>query len=208
MHLIVGGPARAWNVIPAVDGKTRKNLELFEMHSCHWPGAGIWLRHNRKLVTGSLSLHCIDGYKCFRYWIEVLYAVFQVLDWSFLVLHSDGTVCNWISKAIWPWMDWFWCFVFKNGFFRWPHIFMDGNLKDLLNCYFFWGLWNISMFCSRGSLVCSLKMFLLFSHRILQCRLITFKKTMELYFVSFLFCHSLCFLGNSCKILWLFLKPT
>ena len=31
--------------------------------------------------------------------------VFQVLDWSFLVLHFDGNVCKWIPKVIWPWMD-------------------------------------------------------------------------------------------------------
>ena len=51
--------------------KTRKNLELFEMHTCHWPGAQIWFRHKwRKLVTDSLSLHCIDWYNCPRYWNE------------------------------------------------------------------------------------------------------------------------------------------
>ena len=33
-------------------------------------------------------------------------AAFQVLDWSFLVLHFDGNVCNWIPKVIWPRMDW------------------------------------------------------------------------------------------------------
>ena len=35
-------------------------------------------------------------------------AVFQVLDWSFLVLHFDGNVCNWIPEVIWPRMDRFW----------------------------------------------------------------------------------------------------
>ena len=89
--------------------KTGKNLELFEMHTCHWPGAQIWFRHKwRKLVTASLLLHCIDGYSCLRYWIEFFSAVFQVLDWSFLVLHFYGNVCNWIPKVIWPPMDWLW----------------------------------------------------------------------------------------------------
>ena len=32
-------------------------------------------------------------------------AVFQVLDGSFLVMHFDGNVCNWIPKMIWPSMD-------------------------------------------------------------------------------------------------------
>ena len=32
-------------------------------------------------------------------------AVFLVLDRSFLLLHFDGNVCNWISKVIWSRMD-------------------------------------------------------------------------------------------------------
>ena len=44
-------------------------------------------------------------------------AVFQVLDWSFLVLHFDGNVCNWIPKVIWPRMDWFWGFCWKMASF-------------------------------------------------------------------------------------------
>ena len=62
-------------------------------------------------------------------------ALFQVLDWSFVVLHSDGNVCNWIPKVIWPRMDWFWGFLLENGFFRWLHICMDWNLRKLLKCY-------------------------------------------------------------------------
>ena len=65
-------------------------------------------------------------------------AVFQVLDWSFLVLHFDGNVCNWIPKVIWPRMDWFWGFLLENGFFRWLNICMDWNLQELLNCCSFW----------------------------------------------------------------------
>ena len=45
-------------------------------------------------------------------------AVFQVLDRSFLVLHFNGNVCNWIPEVIWPRMDRFWAFLFENGFFR------------------------------------------------------------------------------------------
>ena len=40
-------------------------------------------------------------------------AVFHVLDWSFVLLHFDGNVCNWIPKVIWPRMDWFWVFFGK-----------------------------------------------------------------------------------------------
>ena len=64
-------------------------------------------------------------------------AVFQVLDWSFLVLHFDGNVCNWIPEVIWPHMDRFWGFLFKNGFFLWLHVSMEWNLQGLLNCYSF-----------------------------------------------------------------------
>ena len=55
--------------------KTRKTLYFFEMYTCLWPGAQIWFRHNwRKLVTGSLLLHCIDGYSYRRYWNKVFFS--------------------------------------------------------------------------------------------------------------------------------------
>ena len=118
--------------------KARKNLELFEMHTCHWPVAQIWFRHKwRKLVTASPLLHYIDGYSCLHYWNEFFSAVSHVLDWSFLVLHFDGNVCKWIPKVIWPRMDWFWVFLLENGFFRRLPICMDWNLQELLNCYSF-----------------------------------------------------------------------
>ena len=64
--------------------KTRSNLELFEMQTCHWPGAQICFRHKwTPLVTAPLLLHFIDGYSCLRCWNEFFSAVFQVLDWSF-----------------------------------------------------------------------------------------------------------------------------
>ena len=95
--------------------KTRKNLVLFEMHTCLWPYSQIWFRHKwRKLVTASLLLLCIDWYSCFRYWIEFFFSC--VSGWSFLVLHFDGNVCNWTPKVIWQRMDWFWVFL-GYGFF-------------------------------------------------------------------------------------------
>ena len=72
----------------------------------------------------------------FPLWKWVFSAVFQVSDWSFLVLHFDGNVCNWNPKVIWPRMDWFWGFLLENGFFRWLHICVDWNLQELLNCSF------------------------------------------------------------------------
>ena len=114
--------------------KARKNLELFEMHTNLWQSAQISFRHKRrKLVIASRLLHCIGGYSCLRYWNEFFLDVFNVLDWSFLVLQFDWNVCNWIPKKIWPWMDWFWGFLLENGFFRWLNICMDWNLQELLN---------------------------------------------------------------------------
>ena len=116
---------------------TRKNLELFEMHTCHWPGAqkgsdineGNWLQFLFCFILLTGMVASVIGMSFFS-------AVFQVLDWSFLLLF-DGNVCNWIPKVIWPRMDWFWGFLVKNGFFRWPTICMDWNLHELLNCYSF-----------------------------------------------------------------------
>ena len=52
--------------------KTGKNLELFDMHTCLWPGSQIWFRHEwRKLFTSSLLFHCIDGCSCLRCWNEI-----------------------------------------------------------------------------------------------------------------------------------------
>ena len=124
----VNAPARWWPCacLKCVSGRRRVENKLFEMHTCHRPGAQLWFRHKwRKLVTASLLLHCIVGYSCLRYWNEFFSAVFQVLDWSFLVLHFYGNVCNWIPKVIWPRMDWFWGFLLEHGFFRWLHNCMD-----------------------------------------------------------------------------------
>ena len=81
-------------------------------------------------------------------------AVFQVLDWNFLVLHINGSVCNWIPKVIWPRLCHFWRFLWDFASFRRLHICMDWNLHEVLNCYFFddinffrwlfWGLfWSV-----------------------------------------------------------------
>ena len=142
--------------------RTRKNLELFEMHTCHWPGAQIWFRHKgRKLDTASLLLHRIDGYSCLRYWNEFFSAVFHVLDWSFL-LHFDGNVCIWIPKVIWPRLDWFWGFFWEMASFAhfisvWTEICKNCTIVLLATLIFF------SMIRLRVILVCSLKMLQLFA---------------------------------------------
>ena len=133
MHLLVSGSVRAWMTCWSTN--TAKKLELFEMHTCLWSGAQKWFRHRwRKLLTASLLLHCIDGYSYLRYWNEFFSAMLEVLGWSFLVLHFDGNVCNWIPKVIWLRMVWFWGFLLESGFFRWRANCMDWNLQKLLHC--------------------------------------------------------------------------
>ena len=61
-------------------------------------------------------------------------AVFQVVDWSCLILRFDGNVCNWLPEVIWPRMERIWGFLLDNGFFGWLHICIDWNLQELLNC--------------------------------------------------------------------------
>ena len=144
--MLIGGTVRAWFVFLTCEDS--KKHELFEMQICHSLGAQRWFRHRtKKPVTASLLLHCIDGCCCFGYENEFCDAVFQVSDWSFLVLNSNGNVCHWIPKVIWPRMDRFWVscskmapflFLFKNGSFRLLHIFTFWNRQELLICYSFW----------------------------------------------------------------------
>ena len=64
--------------------KTSKNRELFEMHTCLWPGAQMWFRHKwRKLVTASLLLFCFGGYSYRRYWNEFLFSCVSCLRLKF-----------------------------------------------------------------------------------------------------------------------------
>ena len=59
---------------------------------------GNWL----KLLFYFLSL---IGIVAFVIGLSFFSAVFQGLDGSFLVLHLNGNVCNWLPKVIWPSMD-------------------------------------------------------------------------------------------------------
>ena len=136
MHLLVGGPARAWDVFLA--GDDWKKLEIFQMHTCLWPGAQILFRHKWKnLATASLLLHCIDGYSCLWYWKEIFSSMFQVLDWSFLALQCHGNVCNWNPKPNCPRLRIFWSFLLEYASFRRLHICIDCNLHELISCYSF-----------------------------------------------------------------------
>ena len=81
--------------------KTRKTLELFDIHTIHWLGAQIWFGPIwKKLATAPLSFRCIDGYSCLRFRNDIFFGCFSDFDWTCLVLHFDGNVCNWIPKVI------------------------------------------------------------------------------------------------------------
>ena len=207
MHLLLGGPARAWNVFLACEDKKKPWTFWDAYMSLNWCwNIVIWSRHKwKKLVTASLLLHCMHWYGCLRYWKVFFSGVFQVLHWSFLVLHSDGNVCNWIPKVIWQRMDWFWVFCwelasFVDFLFVWTEI-----CKNCLIVALFWGHQILLMFSSRGILVCSSKMLVFFSQMILWYRLTSFRKAMQLYILS-RFVVEPFFLGNSDKSLWLLLK--
>ena len=132
LHLLVVGPVGSWIVFLAGGNFTK--LDLFEMHTCLWPAAQILLIHKwRNLATASLLLHYIDESSFLGCWNEFLPSVFQVLGWSFLVLHLYGNVCNWTPKLIWSQMDWFWGVFLNMAFFGWRIICMDWSLHELLN---------------------------------------------------------------------------
>ena len=118
--------------------KFRKNVEFFEVRTCHWPGAQIWFTHKwKKLVTASVLLFVLKSVIASVIGMSFFSAVFQKLDRSFLVLHFDGNVCNWIPGVIWPRMVWFLGFLLGNGFLRWLHICTDWNLHELLSYFMF-----------------------------------------------------------------------
>ena len=149
--------------------KTRKNLELFEIHTYLWPGAQIWFRHKRrKLVTASLLLLCIGGYSCVSYWN------------GFFLSCVSGFRLKFSRIALWPKrmqldsksdlatngliLDFF---CLKMASFV---DFISVSIDICKNCSFvnrFWGHQIFLMFSLRGILVCSLKMLVLFSHKIL-----------------------------------------
>ena len=94
-------------------------------------------------------------------------AVFQVLNRSFLVLHNDGNVCNWIPEVVWPRMGWFWGFCCELPSFV---DFISARTDICTNCsvvFRFWRHQIFSMFSLRGIMVCFLKMLILSCTRIL-----------------------------------------
>ena len=146
----------------------------------------------------------LKGYGCLRYWTEFSSAVFQDLNWVFLVLHFDGNVCSWIPKVIWPRMDWYWGFLWENGFLRRLHICMDWIVHEFLNCYSFLTTSFFPMFSLRGILVCSLKLLVLCSDRTFKEQFIRLGMHCNYTFYIFVF-QAIC-LGSSGATFWLLLK--
>ena len=149
--------------------KTRKNIELFVMHTYLWPGAQIWFRHKwRKLVAASLLLHCIDWYSHFRYSKEFFLTYVSGFRWMFSRialwwkrlqmdsksdLATNGLILDFFCLKMASFVD-----------------FLSVSIKICKNCSIinrFWGHQIFSMFSLGGILVCSLKMLVLFSHKIL-----------------------------------------
>ena len=124
--------------------KTRKNLELFEMHKCLWPGAQIWFRHKgRKLGTTSLLLHCFDGYSCLRYWIE-FFSCFSGFRLKFSRIALWRKRLQFVSKSDLTTNGLILGFLLEHGFSRWLHICMDWSQQELLSCYSFLTTRNFS----------------------------------------------------------------
>ena len=176
--------------------RLEKKLELFEMHTYHWPGAQIWFRHKwRKLVTASLLLHCIDWYGCLRYWNQFFQQCFRfgskfspIVFWrkrlqldSKSHLTTDGLILGFFDGK-WLLSSTSYLFGLKSA----------GNAQVVL----FWRHQFFSIFSLRCILVCSLIKLVLFSHRILYYQLISFRDAMQPYFLSFWVLQPI-FLGSS-----------
>ena len=86
-----------------------KKFEFFEIHTCLWPGAPMFFKHELlKLHAAFLSLLCIDRYSCLRCWNDFFLSVLHVLDWIFFSVAFCGNFCNWFPNLLWSQMDWVW----------------------------------------------------------------------------------------------------
>ena len=133
----------------------------------------------------------------------LLWVTFQVEVFSYCNLAEtfENGFQNWFDNE---WLQ-FGVFCWKMDSFV---DFISVWTKICKNCsivILFWRHQIFSMFSLRGILVCSLEMLVLFSHRILYYRLISFRNAMQLHFLSFCEFQPL-FLGSSGKNLWLLLK--
>ena len=168
----VNAQARWWPCawLKCVSGPRRleENFEFFEVHAYHWPGAQTWFRHKwRKLITASLLIPCIDWYGC----PVIGMSFFQLCFMFYIEVFSYCTLTETYAIGLHKWFDHEWI---DFGFFCWEMAyfvdFISVWTEICKNCsivFLFWRHQIFSMFCLRGILVCSLKMLVLFSHRIL-----------------------------------------
>ena len=112
------------------------------------------------------------------YVIVLMSIVASVIGLSFFSCVSSFRL-NFSRTALWPkrlqldsksdltttglFLDFFWS---AYASFRRPHICMNWNLHELLNCFSIWRYQFFSLFSSRCILVCSLKILLLSNHRL------------------------------------------
>ena len=160
-------------------------LALPRREMCFWPAK------TTKYLTFSRGIHLLDTvrkscYDTWKKWIQLPFifvllvkivdsvialkffsSVFQVSGWGFRALQCHGNVCNWNPNLIWTWLRHFWSFSLEYASLCQIYIWMDWNLQELLRCYPFLTTSNFLIVSLRGMLVCSLKMLVLFSHRIL-----------------------------------------
>ena len=181
MHLLVGGPARAWNMFLACE--TTKNLELFEMHSCHWPDARLWLRHKkRKLDTASLFFHFSDGYSFLPYWIEFFVNCVSSFGSNFSLialwrkcLQMDSQSYLAMKELILGFFVSKWLFSLTS--YRYG---LKSAMVAQLSFFLMTSICSVSSW--RGILACCSKSFLLFSPRILPDRLNSLWNAIQFYF--------------------------
>ena len=137
MHLLAGGPGRAWNFFSGLRRleKTLKYSRCIHVIDLVLKcgsdiNEGNWLQSLFYLIVLMATVASVTGLSFFS-------AMFQVLDLSSPVLYFYRNVFTWIPKVIWPRMDWFWGFLLKNGSFCWLHVCMNWNFQELLKCHLF-----------------------------------------------------------------------
>ena len=189
-------------------GKTRKSLEVFEMHTYLWPGAQIWFRHKRKkLIAAFLLLHFIGGHSCLRYWNEFfqLCFMFSIEVFSYCALTETYAIGfqKWFDHE---WID-FGVFCWKLASFVDLICVWTGICKKSSIVILFWRHQFFSMFSLRGILVCSLKMLVFLA--IGFCNIDWKALVIQRILIFNLFCvFQPIFLGSSGETLWLLLKTT
>ena len=137
MDMLVGGPGRVWNVFLTCENQKKTLNFLRCIHVIDLElNYGSDIKESNRLhllfyfIVLKSVIASVIGMSFFS-------AVSQVLGRSFLVLHFDGNVCNWIPGVIWPRMGWFLGFLLANGFLRWLRICTDSNLHELLSFFMF-----------------------------------------------------------------------